>query len=717
MLKTVLHFLRHPVDSIQKRIWLGFFSLLMILAIVLIVVFWNYKAFNSSFDVINNNIQPLHQSSMDLARQINAAEASIGLYLITKELPYKQEYIENLKQAEIFSTELQQRALASNHKEIILIVNTIISDISDLIKNEKELLTYVEDEFKNFPAISYSSQSIVPLTRQSLEAITIMVNALNEYADDNFLLKQNSELSINQHANYLKILKVTHELRYIWRSMTYFMSNYILLGKDNPDYKNYIYLFRDQLLNLIQQYDDMELTDYIEIEEQLPTIKNNLYLYVKHIDKIIALHESDKWRMDAYLVKNNSGPIFIRIDNNLHKLMSIQKGQKEIANTEMLNTMELAKIVILLVTIAGGILGLLAASFIASWIARKLNTIVKTMNNIAESTGNLNHHLDESGSDEMSFIGHCFNKFLDKIRKIVDLVLETSQGLVDETRKASEITKTTTKSILEQQIAIENVVESMNDITTTVNGVADSASAAAESAHDAQLNAKDGKHVIENSVAEIIQLSKNINSVSDTIITLDQQCENIGNVVTVINDIAEQTNLLALNAAIEAARAGEQGRGFAVVADEVRSLSQRTNEQTSEIQQIIQQLQKGANLAVGQIKQSCIQTDHGVEQVKLAGETLTTIEKSVSIITELSQKIADTTQQQAHTTQTINTNMATINGIAINTVNDAENMSNSIKNLTMMSIQMQGMVNQFLYNVQDNEIKHNDDSDENIDLF
>lgn len=718
MFKILVQFLQNPADSIQKRIWLGFSSLLVILSIVLIVMLLNYKSFYTSFDVINNKIEPIYNSSIELSRKINTAQASLGLYLISKEIRYKKEYLKNLETAKKISDELKLYIYSGDDESMTLVMNKISKDIAKLIHNINILLTFAEDDIKNYPAISYSSQSIVPITRQSLEAMTLMVESLNEYADNNFLAEANQEYSVEKHANFLKVFRITQELRYIWRSMTYFMSNYILLGKDNPDYKNYIYVFRDQVLKIIGQYDEIDLLGFIELEEQLPIIKNQLSDYVKHMDKIISLHESEKWRMDAYIVKNDIGPIFLKLTANLNQLITIQKQRKNTASTDMLQTMDNTKIVILIITLGGGLLALLAASYIGAWVARRLNAIVTTMNDVAQSTGNLTHHLDEAGADEISFIGRCFNRFIDKIRNVVNLVLETSNGLVGETSKASEISNTTSQGILEQQIAIEKVVVSMNEITETVNGVAESASAAAETAKDTRLSANNGKQVIETSVNEIMLLSENINSLSATIVTLEQQCENIGKVVTVINNIAEQTNLLALNAAIEAARAGEQGRGFAVVADEVRTLSQRTNEQTSEIQQIIQQLQEGARHAVEQITQSVSMTEHGVEQVKLAGETLDTIAQSVTTITELNQKIADSTQQQALTTQAINKNMTTINGIAVNTVNSAQEMSNTITNLNMMSVQMQGMVNQFLYN-KAMEQPANDDESTNgdVDLF
>jgi methyl-accepting chemotaxis protein len=235
----------------------------------------------------------------------------------------------------------------------------------------------------------------------------------------------------------------------------------------------------------------------------------------------------------------------------------------------------------------------------------------------------------------------------------------------------------------------------MNQMSATVQEVASNAEQASASADDGNNAATDGNRVVGQTISAISNLASDVQTSADVIETLKGDSENIGTVLDVIKNIAEQTNLLALNAAIEAARAGEQGRGFAVVADEVRTLAQRTQESTTEIEGLVEALQSGAQQAVDVMGNSRDQAENTVSQARLAGESLDAITQSVETIVNMNTQIASAAEEQSATTEEINRSVINIQDIAEQTAAGAVQTAASSTELNNLGEQMRGLVAKF----------------------
>jgi len=349
----------------------------------------------------------------------------------------------------------------------------------------------------------------------------------------------------------------------------------------------------------------------------------------------------------------------------------------------------------LIIGIGALIVGLMIAGFIARLIGGPLCQAVEAMNEIAQGGGDLTRRLDDDGDNEISRLSAAFNLFAEKVRAMVSQVYGSTTQLASAAEEMSVIMVETNRGTQQQQSETSQVVAAMNEMTATVQEVARNATDAAAAASSADIAAAEGKQVVIGTMSAIENLSSEVNAAASVIGQLEKDSENIGTVLDVIKGIAEQTNLLALNAAIEAARAGEQGRGFAVVADEVRTLASRTQQSTQEIQEMIEKLQVGAQSAVKVMDDSRSKAEDSVAQAATAASSLETITHSVSLINDMNTQIATAAEEQSAVAEEINKNILNISDIVDRTADGASQTSVASEELANLAIQLQQLVNQF----------------------
>jgi len=341
------------------------------------------------------------------------------------------------------------------------------------------------------------------------------------------------------------------------------------------------------------------------------------------------------------------------------------------------------------------LLGLVFAWFIARSIVKPLCFTVARLDDISKGDGDLTQRLPVEGNNELSQLATAFNTFVAKIQDLVKQVAGATAQLAAASEELSATSDQTTQQVRRQQSETDQVATAMNEMTATVQEVARNATEAAHAARETDSEASAGRDVVGTTIRSIESLASEVENAAEVIQRLSADSEEIGKVLDVIRGIAEQTNLLALNAAIEAARAGEQGRGFAVVADEVRTLASRTQDSTHTIQEMIERLQGNASGAVKVMEKGREQAKGSVEQAARAGQSLETITGSVARITDMNTQIASAAEEQSAVAEEINRNVVNISQAVDETASGSQQISTASEELARLAAELQSMVGQF----------------------
>ncbi|KRW61779.1 chemotaxis protein [Aeromonas allosaccharophila] len=346
----------------------------------------------------------------------------------------------------------------------------------------------------------------------------------------------------------------------------------------------------------------------------------------------------------------------------------------------------------------GVLISLVALSFIW-WMARQIvapiRAVVARLKDIASGEGDLTQRIEIQRQDEIGELAKWFNSFLNKLQSTISQVIDTVAGTRNSAERAAQVAERTSSGMQAQYQEIDLVATAFEELSATAMQVSGNASSAVAAANTTDAAAQEGKYVVADTQEAMRKLMTIINDAQPVVERLSANSGNINDILTVIQGIAEQTNLLALNAAIEAARAGEQGRGFAVVADEVRNLAGRTQNAIVEIQTLISQLQSGTGAVVKAIRDGHGQADETLAKVDLSVQVLEQIIQSVSTIHQMNEQIARAAQEQSRVADEINRNVSNIRDVSHTIRAEAATSAENGRELSALADKQQQLVGQF----------------------
>lgn len=432
----------------------------------------------------------------------------------------------------------------------------------------------------------------------------------------------------------------------------------------------------DSEVLIVSPSDDLEYTTNQEMFDKLNV-------------KVAKIGDStiDTMALDASRLAVVTLPITDNDGAALGTLVTANDYTESYNSQHTINMVSYAAMAVCLVLAMVGIYMFMVYSF------RPLQTVIEGMNRIA--SGDLTARYSNAANDETGQLISAMKAMIEKLHGIVSNITGSTAQLSTSAEELAAITVETNDAFKRQQLQAEQVATAANEMSATVEEVARNTQMAAEASARASHEALSGKKVVASTMESIDGLASEVEQAAQVINKLKTDSENIGVVLDVIKGIAEQTNLLALNAAIEAARAGEQGRGFAVVADEVRTLASRTQESTKEIQQMIERLQVGANEAVRTMEESRNRASASVEQAARAGTSLEAITDAVETINNMTTQIASAAEEQSTAAREIDRNVTSINQLIQQSAKGSEQTYVASEELAKLASTLQMLVSQF----------------------
>jgi methyl-accepting chemotaxis protein len=368
------------------------------------------------------------------------------------------------------------------------------------------------------------------------------------------------------------------------------------------------------------------------------------------------------------------------------QLTSSQNAKRDADSSQAQSTLSIATIVAL-------ILGVLAAWVITRQITVPLGQTLIAVERVA--SGDLTHNLSVDRRDELGQLQGSIQRMTVGLRELISGIGEGVTQIASAAEELSAVTEQTSAGVNSQKVETDQVATAMHQMTATVQEVARNAEEASEAAVAADLQAREGDKVVNEAIAQIERLATEVGHSTEAMAELKRESDKIGSVLDVIKSVAQQTNLLALNAAIEAARAGEAGRGFAVVADEVRSLAQRTQKSTEEIEELISGLQNGTRQVATIMDNSRELTVSSVELTRRAGSSLESITRTVSAIQSMNQQIAAAAEEQSATAEEINRSVLNVRDVSEQTSAASEETAASSVELARLGSHLQALVGRF----------------------
>ncbi len=664
--------------TVKQKIRGGFGLLLIILTAVSIGAIQGLSSTQKSVRHVVNDVQPALLASMELDSALEGSAQSLGFYLLSHEDVDKKAYLKNMQSVKQAMVKLKGQKSVQENADMQGLVIDIEKRIQKYQGYQKQMFSYAANQANNMPAVAVTSSKLNPLARNMLQLIAQMRDAEPESDDPATVTKINNDI---------------YELRYAYMNILSELRGFLFAR--SPSMKSNMELYSGRVSELIGQLKSYGDNLGFEQSDAVNEMESLFGKYNKILAGVIKLHGGDKWRSDSYVIRTELGPLLTSIKTDLGKMVEDLRANAQMESKTLVSDVTAANTLVIILFVAGLVIGLGCAYVIANMVVKPLMAAVNAMTDIAEGEGDLTYRLDSNGNDEIAQLGHAFNQFVTKIHGVVSEVISSTTQLSSAASELSIVTGQTSDGVVRQQMETEQVATAMNEMTSTVQEVARHAEQAAEAAQNANSQSQSGKQIVNASINSIGALEAEISNASGVIAALQTDSENIGTVLDVIRGIAEQTNLLALNAAIEAARAGEQGRGFAVVADEVRTLASRTQESTQEIQSMIEQLQGGAQQAVTVMKASQERATETVEHSSQAGESLNSIAGSVAQINDMNLQIASAAEEQTAVAEEINQSVVSITDIAREASESMQQIAGSTESLAKLSAHLDQLVGNF----------------------
>lgn len=671
-----------PRLTIGKKLGLSF-SAILVLMIGSAVI--SYRATNKVHRVQDRVIDlrvPSVQAGEELLNGMNHSLAALRGYIILGDDPAKAEFFKKDRQSAWDGIDHAMGQMTALSKSW-----TIPANIERLKAMNAEIAAFraaqqeVEDiaqSPENIPSYSILLNEAAPRAGKMLASVTAIID---------------EESGLEATAERKALLKDLADTR---GSLAVGLANiraYLLSGdttfQDNFQKK---WVVNDKVLNKINGKLDLFTTTQ---REQWDIYTANRKDFAPLPGKMFASRGAEDWNLANHWLGTKAAPRARAIKASLLEMAESQKALMAEDKLELASTADHANVMLILITLVATFLGIVVAVLISRSTVKGIRSIVDRLKDIAQGEGDLTQRVDQNRKDELGDLGRWFNTFVEKIHEVISQVGSTSQEVAGAATQIAASSEEMAQGIGEQNQQVTQISAAMEQMSASIVEVARKSSEAANSAQESGRVAQEGGQVVTETIQGMNQISDAVSASAASVSELGKRGEQIGQIIEVINDIADQTNLLALNAAIEAARAGEHGRGFAVVADEVRKLADRTTKATEEIGDSITAIQTETEQAVTRMNAGTEQVAVGAQKATEAGQSLEEIVAGAKEVAGMIQSIAAAAEQQSSAGEEVSRGIQSVSAVSSQSAEGANQASMAASQLSTKAEELQALVGRF----------------------
>jgi len=662
--------------SLRHQIWAGFISILLLIIIVASISFFRLLQLQNQATDIAEYSQPAMLSALSIKENIQSTTSLMSLYIINKTPEYENRFKQKVSQLQASLTNYKSLPAVAQDKQMQKKSAELDSLISEFIEHQEKIDFLNKNYIENYPAMKAANREINPRHQETLQIFSEMIE---------------SEFSEDLSGERRDFLQEINELRQNWMSIVTLLRTF--LSNPNESRMQQIDIYIEQHKKLSDAVNKRSSLFTFEQEEglaRLNTISESYFIYINEIFNIL---KDGKWREDVTLIKNKISPLINKASLNIDSMIEYQKKQVDTGNSQLIAKTRATLGYIAVVLVIALAIGIMAALF----TCKQINTIVREINLILKNilNGDFTLRMNDQRAGDVGRLAGTVNQFSEQLENIINEIKSSVSDLHTASDNLTNVTQSTTTNIMDQNRETEQVSTAAEEMSITSQEVAQNTATAAESAQKADISVLSGSEKSNAALNGIKHLVNNLNNSAEVIKSLQSDTNDISMVLDVIRDISEQTNLLALNAAIEAARAGEQGRGFAVVADEVRTLASRTQDSTDQIKSLIERLQAGANNAVNAMASSIEEANDNSQQVDEVASSLNTIKQEIININSVLNQVASASEQQSSTSNEIASNIASISSIADKTSQSTQSLQSAEQDLDNVTHRLDNVISVF----------------------
>lgn len=668
--------------TVAMRIILGFSVITLLLFAVGISALFNFSSISGDTERVNRLALPTLTLSSDLKTSFQTMSR------LTIEGYHEQDGAELEKQAKLFSN------YQSDFEQSL-------GQLRGILDTQPEMRNTVNDITTRYRSYEKHVLKMFQARRAALSAQSIAQNkaeSLEEYADDTSMLlldfsdsdevadsetlQQAAETGSELESTLMGLVSVTNEyIKTATLTRAETIGNEVKLRRDRA---------QESFAKMQQQAGSDPTGMLVDVADMLEQMSDEL----SSAQGILAQHVTRlNKQLEARQAVRASEQDIQQAMEQLEMLLDEARQLAATASGSVDKSISQGSTITAIVMVIAVIAAVLIGWRVVRAIMIPLNRVNRMLNTVAN--GDLTRRLDETSGDEFGRLARNCNNLIDSLKTLIEGISSRAAQLAAASEQTSAVTAQTTVSIQEQKSQVSQVAAATTEMNSTSELVSRNAKDTLDQIKQADAEAERVKHISLDNKQTIVGLAKEVEAAAEVINKLHQDSASIGGILDVIRGVADQTNLLALNAAIEAARAGEQGRGFAVVADEVRTLASRTQESTQEIQTMIEMLQTGAEKAVAVMQQGQQQADSCVTKTESATEALNSITEAVHHAYDVSAQIEQSAKEQHSVSQEISERLENIVAIAEETAQGAEQTSDSSHEVARLAEELQSSIQQF----------------------